>query len=96
MIEQVDSYMALEREQLLSIINRAETYNIKNVDESLAYRACWEDINALRAQQWTIRDSLAAQYQEDDPLREQFIQLWNRKEEEMNQELYQQLTGKVK
>ena len=95
MTEQVDCYMAIEREQLLSIINRAATYNIKNIDEYLAYHACWADINDMRAQQWTIRDSLAALYPDNDPLREQFIQLWNRKEEEMNQELYPILVNKA-
>jgi len=95
MAEQVDSYMTLEREQLLSIINRADSYNVKNIDESLAYTACWKEISNIRARQWTIRDSLAALYQENDPLREQFIQLWNRKEEKMNQELYPILTNKA-
>ena len=96
MTEQVNCYMTLERKQLLSIFNRAESYNIKNNDESLALRACWGDISAMRAQQWAIRDSLAALYPDNDPLREQFIQLWNRKEEEMSQELYPILTNKAK
>lgn len=95
MTELVDNYMDDEREQLLSIINRAEAYDIKNVDVSLAYSACWKDISNMRAQQWAIRDSLAALYPENDPLREQFIQLWNRKEEEMNQELFPILTNKI-
>lgn len=96
MLAQVDSYMALEREQLLSIINRADTYNVKNIDESLAYSACWKDISNMRAQQWTIRDSLAALYPENDPLREQFIQLWNRTEEDMSKELFQILANKAR
>ena len=95
MLAQVDSYMALERDQLLSIINRAESYNINDIDEYMAFNACWRDINNMRAQQWAIRDSLAALYPENDPLREQFIQLWNRSEEEMSQELYPILTNKA-
>lgn len=97
MIELVNSHMAIEREQLDSIINSAKAYyNLKNDDESLAYSACWKDISNMRAQQWTIRDSLAALYPENDPLREQLIQLWNRKEEEMNSELYPILVNKTK
>ena len=95
MVEQVDIYIAHEREQLLSIINRAETYNIKDIGEYMEFNACWEDINHMRTQQWFIRDSLAALYLDNDPLREQFVQLWNRKEEELNQELYPILTGKA-
>jgi hypothetical protein len=49
----------------------------------------------MRVHYWTIRDSLAALYPENDPLREQFILLWNRTEEEMNQELYPVLTNKA-
>jgi hypothetical protein len=96
MTEQVNRYMAIEREQVESIINRADTYNIKNIDEYTAYHACWKDINALREQQWSIRDSLASLYPINDPLREQFIQLWNRKEEEMNQELFPLLNSKTR
>lgn len=95
MVKQVESYMTLEREQLESIINRADTYNIKDSKESMAFSACWKDINTLRTQQWDIRDSLAAFYPENDPLREQFIQLWNRTEEEINKELYPTLTNKA-
>lgn len=95
MLAQVNSYMALEREQFESIINRADTYNVKNIDESLAYSACWKDISNMRAQQWTIRDSLAALYPENDPLREQFIQLWNRTEEDMSKELLSILANKA-
>lgn len=96
MVEQVDIYIALERKQLLSIINRTEAYyDLKNVDESTAYFAILKEINNVRARQWTIRDSLAALFPENDPLREQFIQSWNRKEVELNQELYPILTSKA-
>ena len=96
MTEQVNRYMDAEREQLLVIINREETYNLRNTDEYSAYHTCWKDINALRAQQWAIRDSIAALYPENAPLREQFIQLWNRREEELNAELYPLLTTKAR
>ena len=90
MVEQVDNYMAIEREQILSIINSYETNNTNYVGESLmAHRhACLKEINKLRRQQWAIRDSLAALYLESDPLREQLIQSWNRKEAKIDQELY--------
>ena len=96
MVEMVDKYMVVERAQLEAIVNRAETYNAKSADEYAAYHACWEDINIMREQQWAIRDSIAALYPDDDPLQEQFIQLWNRKEGVMNNELYPVLTGKLK
>ena len=95
MTEQVDRYLALEREQLESIVNRAETYNILNIDESLAYNACWKDISNMREQQWAIRDSLASLYPDNDPLREQFIQLWNQKEEDLNREMFSILANKA-
>ena len=93
--EIVDSHMSAEREQFMAVINRAEAYNIKNTDEYLAYHACWTDIANMRAQQASVRDSLAALYPENDLLREQFIQLWNRKEEEMYQELLPLLNKKA-
>lgn len=97
MTEQVNCYMTLERKQLLSIINRTEAYyDLKNVDESTAYFAILKEINNVRARQWTIRDSLAALFPENDPLREQFIQSWNRKEDEMDQELNPILYNKTK
>lgn len=89
MIEQVDSYMALEREQILSIINSCEINKNDYVGESLMeYQyACLQKLVKLRQRQWTIRDSLAALYPASDPLREQLIQSWNRKEDKIDQEL---------
>ena len=95
MIEMVNRYIDIEREQLMVIVNRKETYNIKDVDESLAYHACWADISKMRELQWSIRDSLAALYPGNDPLREQFVQLWNQKEAEMSKDLFPLLSNKV-
>lgn len=96
MTERVESHIAIEREQLLDIINRPDSFDRRNVADVMAYRACLTEYSTIRHQQWTIRDSLMALYPEDDPLREQLFQLWTRREAELDSELYPQLTGKLK
>ena len=46
--------------------------------------------------QWAVRDSLMKTYQEKDPLSEQLFQYWNRKELDLDNEIYPQLIDKLK
>ena len=43
-----------------------------------------------------VLDSIMTTYKDNDPLREQYFQLWNRKELELDSELYPQLLEKAK
>ena len=96
MTEQVDSYIAEERVHLLEIINRREFFDAKNPEDVQAYTACVEEYSTYIQSQWLIRDSLVNLYPEKDPLREQFWQLWVRREAELNNELIPLLNTKLK
>lgn len=96
MTEQVDSYIAKERAHLLEIINSHESFSYNNEADRLAYAACHEEYSKYVQSQWIIRDSLMNLYPENDPLREQFWQLWVHREAEMNTELIPLLSAKLK
>ena len=81
MCAQVDSYIAQERAHLL---------------DRLAYVACHEEWSNYVQSQWAVRDSLMNLYPENDPIREQFWQLWVHREAEMNNELLPILSAKLK
>ncbi len=96
MTEQVDSYIAKERAHLLEIVNRRDSFDANNPVDMQAYIACHEEYSKYVQSQWIIRDSLMNLYPENDPLREQFWQLWVRREAEMNTELLSLLSAKFK
>lgn len=96
MTAQVDAYISQERTHLLEIINRRDSYDTNNPADMQAYTQCCADYSQYLQYQWTVRDSLMNLYPENDPLREQFWQLWVRREVELISELNHQLTAKLK
>ena len=96
MSEQIDSYIAQERAHILEIINCRDSFDTNNQADMQAYLACHEEWSNYIQSQWLIRDSLMDLYPENDPLREQFWQLWARRELEMNTELTRILSSKRK
>ena len=96
MTAQVDSYIAEERAHLLEMINSRDTYDMNNPADRLAYVACHEEWSNYVQSQWAVRDSLMNLYPENDPIREQFWQLWVHREAEMNNELLPILSAKLK
>ena len=96
MTAQVDSYIAQEREQILALIARPDSFDRTNAADMIAYKAYIDEFTAIRQHSWHLRDSLVAIYTESDPLCEQLFTLWNHKELDLDQELYQQLLGKLK
>ena len=96
MTEQVDANIANERAHLMEMINSHDTFNSNNPTDMQAYAACYEEYSNYVQSQWTVRDSLMNLYPENDPMREQFWQLWVRREAEMNTELLQILSSKLK
>jgi len=96
MTAQVDSYIAEERAHLLEIINRRDSFDATNKADMQAYVACHEEWSNYVQSQWLIRDSLVNLYPENDPIREQFWQLWVHREGDMNNELLPILSAKLK
>jgi len=94
MTAQIDSYIAKEREYLLELINSRDSYDADNKEDRKAYLACSKAYSNYVQSQWLIRDSLMNLYPENDPLREQFWQLWVRREAEMSTELISILSKK--
>ena len=95
MTAQVDAYIAKERAHLLEIINSRDTYDADNKEDREAYALCNQQYSEYVQSQWLIRDSLMNLYPENDPMREQFWQLWVRREAEMNTELLSILAAKL-
>ena len=95
MTAQVDAYIAKERAYLLEMINSCDTYDYDNKEDRKAHTACYKAYSNYVQSQWIIRDSLMNLYPENDPLREQFWQLWVRRETEMNNELLPILSSKL-
>ena len=90
----VDSCIAKERAYLLEIINRNDSFDTNNQADIQAFVACIEEYSNYEQSQWSVRDSLMNLYPANDPLREQFWQLWVRREAEMNTELLPLLYSK--
>ena len=91
----IEHYMVEEREELTQIVNRRETYDLSNIADLEDYNACMTDYCACQKHYWALRDSIAATYDEEDPLRELFWQMWVHKEVELTNELISQLANKV-
>jgi len=96
MVALVDTHIAAEREQLLELVNRPDSFDKNNAADMIAYGNYINEYTTIRHQQWLIRDSLMAVFPDSDPLREQFFQLWSHRELDLDNELYPQITGKLK
>ena len=96
MIAIIDERIAYEREQLTELANRPCSFDRKIAADMDAYGTYINEYTALRYHRWTIRDSLVETYPENDPLREQLFQYWNRKELDLDNEIYPQLIDKLK
>ena len=96
MVAQLDTCLANERADLMTIINRRESYDRQNAEEMLAFRACFSDYNEVMHRHWALRDSLTNLYDATDPLREQFWQIWVNRETKMNNELMPILQSKLR
>lgn len=95
MLTLIDSYIEQEREEMLTIVNRRETYDQKNLTDMAEYTACFKDITDCQHRYALLRDSLTATYAENDPLREQFWQIWVKRESDMNNEFLPLLSSKL-
>lgn len=96
MTAQVDTYIAQEREQILALVARPDSFDTRSAADMLAYNNYLTEYTTIRQSQWIIRDSLIATYPEDDPLREQLFILWTHREVEIDHELFPQITGKLR
>ncbi len=92
---QIDAYIGQKRMQLLEILNRRDSYDRTNLADMAAYSAAYEEFGRLSQQCSAQRDSLTALYDESDPLREQFWQIWLHREVDLNNEFVKALTAKL-
>ena len=60
------------------------------------YSACLQEFSNYLQSQGLIRDSIMNSYSENDPLHEQFWQLWVHREAEISNEFIQLLSSKLK
>ena len=91
----VESYVSDERDCLMAIINRYDSFDVNNREDMQAYHDCSVEYNACIRAQWTIRDSLVNLYDENDPYREQLWHLWMHRETELLNELNPLLPAKL-
>lgn len=96
MVALIDQHLTFEREQIQELANRPDSFDRNNAADMMAYSRYIGEFTAIRNRQWQIRDSIMNTYDEQDPLREQFFYIWTRKELEIDNELYPQLTGKLR
>ena len=96
MTTQVNSHMALEREQILALVARPDSFDTRSAADMLAYNAFMDEYFAIRQHSWQLRDSLIATYPDSDPLREQLFNLWTHREVDLDSELFPQLFGKLR
>lgn len=96
MVTQIDYYMLQKQDIFSEILSRYEFFDISNPQGMLAYQSCMEEITEQQQAQWGIRDSIMNSYDANDPLREQFWQIWTRKEVELTNNVLQALNDKIK
>jgi len=96
MLAQVDTYIAQEREQILALAARPDSFDTRSAADMLAYNAFMDEYTAIRQRSWQLRDSLVATYPDSDPLREQLFNLWTHREVDLDSELFPQLFGKLR
>ena len=92
---QVDSLIAVERAELMEIVNRYEVFHVKNANEQRLYSECSAQYADHMVRYNHVRDSIAACYDENDPRREQFWQMCLHKQTELHNELFYVLSSKV-
>lgn len=92
---QVDSLIAVERAELMEIVNRYEVFHVKNASEQRLYIECSAQYADHMVLYNHVRDSIAACYDENDPRREQFWQMCLHKQTELDNELFYVLSSKV-
>lgn len=96
MIAQIDYYMLQKQNIFSEILSRNEFYDIADPQDMLAYQSCMKEITEQQQAQWGIRDSIMNSYDANDPLREQFWQIWIRRESELITEVLEALQDKIK
>lgn len=95
MQEQADALIAEERAELVAIIHEQDSFKISDLQGMEAYQECCQRYSDCSQKYARKRDSIAALYDENKPLREQFWQMHVRKETELNNELFPLLTSKI-
>lgn len=96
MITQIDFYMLQKQDMFNEILSRNKMYDMSNMQDVMAYQAIVDEIAKQQKAQWAIRDSIINTYELSDPLREQFWQIWTRKEAELTTEVLEALNDKIK
>ena len=96
MVTQIDFYMLQKQDIFSEILSRNEFFDISNPQDMIAYQSCVKEIAEQQQAQWGIRDSIMNSYDASDPLREQFWQMWTRKESELTTDVMNTLTDKLK
>ena len=96
MIAQIDSYMLQKQDVFNEILSRNKMYDMSNMQDVMAYQAVVDEIAKQQKAQWAIRDSIINTYNLSDPMREQFWQIWTRKESEQTREVMKKLSDKLK
>lgn len=96
MVTQIDYYMLQKQDIFSEILSRYEFFDISNPQDMLAYQSCAKEIAEQQQAQWGIRDSIMNSYDANDPLREQFWQIWIRRESELTTEVLEALNDKIK
>ena len=96
MVTQIDYYMLQKQDIFSEILSRNEFFDISNPQDMLAYQSCAKEIAEQQQAQWGIRDSIMNSYDASDPLREQFWQIWTRKESELTTDVMNTLNDKLK
>jgi tRNA A-37 threonylcarbamoyl transferase component Bud32 len=96
MIAQIDSCMLQKQDVFDEILSRNKMYDMSNIQDVMAYQAVVDEIAKQQKAQWAIRDSIINTYNLSDPMREQFWQIWTRKEAELTTDVMKKLSDKLK
>lgn len=96
MVKQIDYYMLQKQDIYNEILSRNEFFDISNPQDMLAYQSCMKEITEQQRAQWGIRDSIMNTYDANDPLREQFWQIWIRRDSELITDVMNTVNDKLK
>ena len=94
--EQVASLIEQERAELSGIVDEQESFPVMNAQAMQDYKERIHRYTECMQKYWRQRDSIAASFGENDPLREQFWSLYLRNETELNNELMTRLNSKIR
>ena len=92
---QVDSLIAIERAELTEIVNRYDVFHLNNANELRLYDECSKQYGDHMVRYSHVLDSMVACFDENDPQRERFWQMYVRKHGELHNELFYVLSSKV-